>query len=341
MTKVPDPVAETAIRQLEVTALHFAYQATNIASVRAEYTRRTQELTTNLRAAYLNGEMSAKAAAQTANEMRNVIMEQQRVKSASLGRSMARQLKAKGLDLDIVTEKAAQALFKKPFAELDNAQQTAAYLEVVESAGRARPGPTRFARRAGVAGRALFILGIGLAVYDIANSEDKVWQTGRELSNMGGGIAGGVAAGALAGIWLGPVGVAVGAFVGGVAGALISDQAYVAVVGASDRDAGRFLKRFTTFLSTDEQGIADALYREVGINMDRVHAIFLAMDESYSTDADDVAMLYLRQVIAGGGPVLEALKLNIACRATLIRILDEGWTSQDEARMIGTLRSLR
>lgn len=341
MRNAPDPQTEAALRQLEVTALNFAYQATNIASVRAEYTRRTQELTRSLREAYQSGEMSAKAAAQTANEMRNVIMEQQRVKSAALGRSMARQLKAKGLDLDVVVEKAAQKLFKKPFAQLDNVQQTGAYLEVVESAGRARPGPTKFAKQAGVAGRALFILGIGLAVYNIANAEDKVWQMGRELSNIGGGFAGSVAAGALAGIWFGPLGVAVGAFVGGVAGALISDQAYVAVVGASDRDAGQFLRRFTTFFTTDEEGIADALYREVGINMDRVHEIFLAMDESYSTDADDVAVLYLHKIFAGGGPVLEALRLNVACRATLIRILDEGWTSAEEARLIGRLRALK
>lgn len=71
MTKPVDHEAEIAIRQLEVTALNFAYQATNIASIRSEYARRTQELTANLRAAYQNGEMSAKAAAQTANEMRN------------------------------------------------------------------------------------------------------------------------------------------------------------------------------------------------------------------------------------------------------------------------------
>lgn len=341
MTKALDPQTEIALRQLEVTALNFAYQATNIASVRAEYTRRTQELTRSLRAAYQNGEMSAKAAAQTANEMRNVIIEQQRIKSAALGRSMAQRLKATGLDLDVVVGKASQKLFQKPFAQLDNVQQTAAYLEVVESAGRARPGPTKFAARAGVAGRALFVLGIGLAVYNIANAEAKVWQTGRELSNIGGGFAGSVAAGALAGIWFGPLGVAIGAFVGGVAGALMSDQAYVAIAGASDADAGQFLKRFTNFVSTDEEAIANALVDEVGINMDRVHAILLAMDESFSTDADDVVVLYLRKVLAGGGSVLEALRLNHGCRATMIRLLDDGWTSQEEAALIGKLRALR
>jgi hypothetical protein len=273
--------------------------------------------------------------------MRNQIMEQQRAKSASLGRAMAKNLKAKGVALDDILEKLATKMHGKPFAELDNVKQTAVYMEVVESAGRARPSASRFAARAGAAGRALFILGIGLAVYNIANAEDKVWQTGRELAGMGGGFAGGAAAGALAGIWLGPIGVGIGVVVGGVAGALLSDQAYVAVAGPSDATAGAFLDRFTGFLSTDEAGIAGAMYREFGINMDRVHGVMLAMEESFTTDADDVAVLYLGRVFAGGGPTLEALRLNRACRDTMIRVLDDGWTTPQEAALITRLRALR
>lgn len=340
MTKAASPELEAALRQMESAALNFAYQAINIASVRSQYIRRTQELSASLRAAYGNGELSAKAAARAAYRMRNVIMEQQRARSAAIGRAMARQLKAQGVSLDAVLDKLSTRAFGKRFTELDNVQQTAVYLEVVESAGRARPSATRFAARAGAAGRALFVLGLGLAIYNIADAEDKAWQTGREASNLAGGLAGSVAAGALAGIWLGPLGVAIGAFIGGIAGALISDQAYVATVGASDRSAGQFLKRFTDFFSTDEEEIVAALYNELGIDMDRVHAVFLAMDESYTTDADDVAVLYLRRVLASPGPVLDALRLNHGCRAALIKILDDGWTTIDEITLIGRLRGL-
>lgn len=338
--KPDDSTVEEAIRQLEVASLNFAYQAINISTVRSEYVRRTQEVTASLRAAYRNGEMSAKAAAEAANGMRNMVLDLQRSRSAAVGRAMALQLKAKGLPLEDILEKLSARSFGRTFSQLDNVQQTAVYLEVVESAGRARPGPTKFAARAGAAGRAMFLLGIGIAIYNIANAADKSWQTGREASTIGGGLAGSIAAGAVAGIWLGPLGVAIGAVVGGVAGSLMADQAYVAAVGASDRNAGAFLKRFTTFFSTDEQGIADALYQEIGIDMDRVHAVFRAMDESFTTDADDVAVIYLRKVFSRRGSVLEALRLNRDCRETLIRILHGGWTSSEEAILIGQLRAL-
>lgn len=215
------------------------------------------------------------------------------------------------------------------------------YLEVVESAGRARPGATRFAARAGAAGRAMFLIGIGIAVYNIANAEDKVWQTGRESSNIMGGLGGSIAAGALAGIWLGPVGVGVGAFVGGVAGALLADHAYVATVGASDRQAGEFLKRFTGMLGTDEEALAIALHDEIGMDGDRVNAIFLAMDESYNADADDVAVLYLQRVFARRGSPLQVLTLNRVLRATLIRLLDEGWTTREQTALMARVQALR
>jgi len=337
-----DPNTEQAIRALESTAINFAYQAINISSVRSEYIRRAQEITTSLRSAYRTGEMSAKAAAESAHGMRNKLLETQRARSAAVGRAMARNLKANGLKLDDILETLSKRLYNnKTFAQLDNAQQTRVYLEVVESAGRPRPAATKFAARAGAAGRALFLIGIGIAVYNIANAEDPAWQTGREASNIAGGIGGSIAAGALAGIWLGPVGVAIGAFVGGVAGALLADQVYVSAVGASDRQAEAFISRFTTFWNTDEAGMARALHSEVGIDADRVNSIFLALDESYTSDADQIAMLYLKRVFASGGNVLQTLRLNRGLRNTLYRVMDEGWTSSEEYSMMARVRALR
>lgn len=76
------------------------------------------------------------------------------------------------------------------------------------------------------------------------------------------------------------------------------------------------------------------------MDMDRVHAVFRAMDESYTTDADDVAVLYVRKVLNERGPRYEALRLNRECRATLIRILHDGWTSKQEVNLISRLRAL-
>ncbi len=326
MSQPQSPELEQAIRSLEATAISFAYQFINISNVRSEYIRLTSEMSRNLRLAYESGEMSAKAAAEAANGMRNQIMEQSRAKSASLGTSMARRLKAQGLSLDDVLEKVAQKAYGRPFAALNNAEQTAAYLEVVASAGRARPSASAFASRAGAAGRAFFILGIGIAVYNIANAEDKSWQTGREAANIGGGFAGGAAAGALAGIWLGPLGVAVGVVVGGIAGSLISDSAYVEIAGPRTAFAKTFLPQFTTIFSVDEEGIAKALFAECGINMDQVYEIFVELENGYSSDADDVARIYLPKVFNAGGNVLLALKSHRNLRAFLVDVL-EGWPS--------------
>lgn len=342
MTQKPmDPHAEQAIRALESSAINFAYQAINISQVRSQYIREAQKISESLRNAYRSGEMSAKAAAETAHGMRNKLLEVQRARSAAVGRALAKNLKANGLALDDILEKLAKRLYDgKTFSQLDNAQQTRVYLEVVESAGRPRPAATKFAARAGAAGRALFILGIGIAVYNIANANDPVWQTGREVSNIAGGLGGSIAAGALAGVWLGPVGVAIGAFVGGVAGALLADQVYVSAVGASDRQAEAFINRFTTFWSTDEEGLARALHTEIGIDADRVNSIFLALDESYTSDADDIAVLYLKRVFASGGNVLRTLRLNRGLRETLIRVMDQGWTTREEYSMMARVRAL-
>lgn len=339
--KPEDRQTEEALRLLESTALNYAYQAINIQQVRSEYIRRSQELSSSLRAAYRNGDISAKAAAETAQQMRNQILELQRGRSAAIGRALAEEMKKSGRTLDDLLSRYSQEFFKKPFSQLDNVQQTRVYLEVVDAAGRPQVRANRFAARAGAAGRALFLLGIGIAVYNIANSRDPAWQTGREGANIAGGLGGSIAAGAVAGVWFGPVGVAIGALIGGVAGALLADQVYVEAVGPSDRSTAAFIDRFTNLWSTDEEGMAEAMYREIGIDMDRVHSIFRALDESYTTDADDIALIYLQHVFVGGGTKLQALRLNLGLRRTLIRILDDGWTTAEERRMISQLQAMR
>lgn len=63
MTDKPrDQRAEQAIREFGSTAL-------NVAQVRSGYVRRAQDVSASLRSAYRNGEMSAKAAAQAAQQV--------------------------------------------------------------------------------------------------------------------------------------------------------------------------------------------------------------------------------------------------------------------------------
>jgi hypothetical protein len=124
---------------------------------------------------------------------------------------------------------------------------------------------------------------------------------------------------------------------------------------ASDRLSRRrdfgvdFVERFRTgprmgassvTFSMDEDGMARALYDEVGADMARVHEVFRELDEHHNTDADDVAEIYVNILKRSGGPPLAALRRNEGLKALLIRVMDEGWTSSGESECIRFLQGL-
>jgi len=332
---------EEALQQLEIQALSFGTRFVQDSGVRQDYIHKTQAMSRELRAAYESGSMSAREAAEAANQLRNEIMELARVRSSDLGRAKAAALKAKGLDLDQLCSKYAKKLFDRDFTNLTKGEQDRVLLEIVDSAGRANPKVSAGAARMGALGRALWVLTAVVAVYNIGTAEDKVHATGREAANLGGGIGGSAAAGALAGIWFGPVGVAVGAVIGGVLGAMVADSAYIEITGPRQESVRRFLPRFTSFLTgVDEEGIATALIDEYGIDMDSVLAVFRELDNSYSTDSDDVAALYLPKVKARGGSIEHALRLHQPLRNLLVLLLDGGWTTGEEYKLMEYVRKL-
>jgi hypothetical protein len=212
---------------METQALSFAARFIQDSNVRQDYIQKTQAMSRELREAYEAGSISAREAAQAANEMRNEIMEMARVRSSDLGRAKAQQLKAKGLDLDDLVAKYANRKFGQDFADLARGQQDEVLLEIVESAGRANPKVNANAARLGALGRGLWVLTAVVAIYNISTAEDKVDAAAREAVNVGGGFAGGAAGGALAGVWCGPVGVIIGVVIGGVLGSIAADAAYL------------------------------------------------------------------------------------------------------------------
>jgi hypothetical protein len=341
MSKPLPPELDEALQQLEIQALSFGTRFVNDSRVRQDYIHKTQQMSRELRAAYEAGSMSAREAAETANQLRNEIMELARVRSSDLGRAKAQSLKAKGLDLDDLVAKYAKKMFDKDFAALTKGEQDRVLLEIVDSAGRANPKVSLRAARMGALGRGLWVLTAVVAIYNIGTAEDKVHASGREAANLGGGMAGSAAAGALAGIWFGPVGVAVGAVIGGVLGAVVADSAYIEITGPREESVRRFLPRFTSFLGgVDEAGIAEALVVDYGIDMDSVLAVFRELDNSYSSDADDVAVLYLAKVKDRKGSLEHALRLHPGLRNLLVLLLDGGWTTGEEYALMDYVRRL-
>lgn len=334
------PTANEAIQQFEVQAVNFGYRFIKDSHVRRLYMEKTKNYAQALKEMLNSHEISPREAAEAANQMRNEIMEWARTKSSDVGRAKALALKAKGLDLDTLCDKYAKKNFQKAFKQLGKADQDAVFIQIVESSGRANPRVSARAAKLGKAGRALWLLSAGIAIYNIASAEDKVRATGREAANLGGGFAGGAAGGAIAGIWAGPVGVAIGAIIGGIVGAIVTDQAYIELTSADDKFVQRLIDKHTTIISTNEEAIAAALISDCSYELDKVCAVFKELDWAYSTDADDVAVLYIEKVRRAPTIIKRALASHVRLKTLLVAILEDGWTGAREAEAIRWVKAL-
>ena len=334
-------VLEEALQQLEVQALNFGFSFIKNERARQFYVDNTQEFSNSIRAAYDAGLMSAEEGAKSAHEMRNQIMTLARQRNSQLGRAYSKSLKETGAALDDLANKYALRRFNKAFDELTQGEREQVFVEIMDAAGRPNPRVTKLARRLGKAGRVMWVFTAAVAYYNIYSAEDKTRAATREAATLGGGFAGGAAGGAIAGIWAGPVGVAIGIAVGGMLGAIIADEAFLEIAGPEQELARATLPKYTRMFSMDEQGLAKALYKDCGIAVHKVYAVFLELDNNYNSDADDVAYLYANLVKTGGNAVQQALKLHKPLNNLLIRILDDGWTTTEEHRTMQYLQYLR
>ncbi len=87
----------------------------------------------------------------------------------------------------------------------------------------------------------------------------------------------------------------------------------------------------------DEEGLAECL-AAMGRNTERVFTIFEHLDKHHNSDADDVAVLYvghLKKSLA----LAAAVKSDARLTNLLVKVMDEGWTSDDEKAAIAFLRA--
>jgi hypothetical protein len=99
------------------------------------------------------------------------------------------------------------------------------------------------------------------------------------------------------------------------------------------------VEQFASEWSTDEEGLAKALYGR-GPAADLVLAAFQLLEEEYGSDSDDVAVAYVELVMARRGPPVEMLKQDDTLRELLIHLLSAGTRFPDEDRAIQYLRDL-
>ena len=86
----------------------------------------------------------------------------------------------------------------------------------------------------------------------------------------------------------------------------------------------------------DEEGLAECL-AAMGTNTPRVRAVFEHLDARHTSDADDVAVLYVREVRKSPG-LTAAVKADKPLVDLLVRIMDEGWTTDDEKAAMAFLQ---
>jgi hypothetical protein len=221
---------DLAITALQAEAASFGGRFIADAKVRADYVQKTKAAAQELIDLVKAQKITPHEGAQTANAMRNQIMELARARTSDFGTALARDMKPNGLGLVPLEEKYAQQLFRRSFAALTQAEKESVWTQIIHKAGQSNPKVNMRMRLFGVAGRALLVFTLAVAVYNVAQAEDKPRQATKEGVTIGTGIAGGVAGGAAVAFivsnpagWVVGLGVLVGTAVGAIGSSSLFD----------------------------------------------------------------------------------------------------------------------
>ena len=217
-------------KEVESTAAVFSTRLINDARVRVDYQNLIKSMSKEMMSNFEKGLITEKEAARLASDARNTILEAQRLKTSDFGNALAEWQKKSGKTLLELQDLKAQNLFGKTFGELDEAQQKQLWLSIVKSAGKDNAFWSKFAKWGGRAGKAFVVVTVAIAVWNIAQAENKVDATLKEGSAIGGAFAG-AAIGGWAGALCGPgavICVPLGIFIGGIIGAFAGESLYEA-----------------------------------------------------------------------------------------------------------------
>ena len=93
-------------------------------------------------------------------------------------------------------------------------------------------------------------------------------------------------------------------------------------------------------VTMDEEAMVKALVTEVGPDTQQLLKVFLRLDDHYNSDVDDIAELYVKHLKAAGGSLGKAVAGNKQLVALLIKVMEEGFTTDGEEECIRYLKSL-
>ncbi|MCK7614591.1 hypothetical protein [Roseibium sediminicola] len=216
-------------------------------------------------------------------------------------------------------------------------------IKAIDNAGGSRKtiSPTNMKVR----GAGLLILTVALAGFDIYTSQDKSFATTKNVSSIAGG-AGGAWALAAAGLAVGgPVGGAIGLLVGGFAGSYAAEEIHFQARGINVNPKINELVQKHFGWSADEDGLAYDAHKEFLGDMVSVYLLFSNLNEKRNSDADDVAVPYIKvaqKVLEKhpNGALADGLKSKTgqALIDLLYAILDAGWTDDVEYSLMSWLK---
>jgi len=222
------PVLDAALSALESTLINLGARAQLDSAARARYGRMVAAIPGEYRALVNAGRMTAEEGARIAYAQRNVIRDAIRGQSSDIGKAFAAMKKPDPGTFNTYVERYAQKLYGRPAGSLNQGEAARVFKSLIESSGRPNQAITRMGRHLGHLGRGVFVIAAGIAVYEIATSNDPA-ATAIETGVVAtAGLAGSMATGAAAGLVCGPgapVCVSLGAFVGGVVFAVGTDFA--------------------------------------------------------------------------------------------------------------------
>lgn len=211
---------QSALARLEHACDGFLKSAIQDAGVRADYMQKTRDAAEHLMRQVESGALTPHEGAQAAHALRNEILRLSRADLTTFGLAISRGIKPDGRPLGYFEEKYAQQDHGRSFEQLQQSEQEAIWRKIIDKAGNPNGKVTRIARLYGHAGRVLLVMSLAIAVYSVANAEDKTRESAKQTADIGTSIAGGVAAGAAVGLLVSnPAGWVVGVaiFVGAAA----------------------------------------------------------------------------------------------------------------------------
>lgn len=253
--KVPVKVRnelEIALDSLNGTAIYFGNNfLAHDSHLREIYVREAKKMSDRYLQLVKEGKMTVKEAAIEATNLRNEILEATRKRNSPVGRAIAQkeklltktlnefmeyyalqesdpkkfdQLKSQGRSVIDNYIKDSAKRGNPIFKSLETSQQNRVFYSILKGAGKTNAGFNAKIPYMKWGGRALVVVSVAYAGYEIYNAENKEKEIYRQGVTIGGGIAGGAGGGAIAGGICGPgspicsgIGILIGGAIGGYA----------------------------------------------------------------------------------------------------------------------------